>query len=141
MDVGRVNDAPPQMRQRANYVHEQSTKVRCSAKVENFMQWLILPYVFGSQRKVRHHVLYDDSQITIFLSLERREPLFDWWISEKWRSLFVKEGLEPPCLVVDSKVFVSIDRGHSLSRLTRLLTILGLIVIHVDVVKLPPEMR
>ena len=140
MDVGRVNDAPPQMRQRANDVHKQSTKVRCCAKVENFLQRLILPYCFGSHRKVRHHVLYDDSQIAIFLSLGRREPLFDWWIGEQWRSLFVKEGHELSCPVVDSKFFVSIDRGHDLSRLTRLLAILRLIIIHVDVVQLPPEM-
>ena len=141
MDVGRVNEAPPQMWQRANDVHKQFTKVRCSAKIENFLQRLILPYVFGSHRKVHHHVFYDDSQISIFLSLVRCEPLFDWWIGEQWRSLFVKEGLESPCLVVDSKVFVSIDRGHDLSRLMRLLAILGLIVSHVDVVELPPEMR
>ena len=54
--------------------------------------------------------------------------------------MFVKKGREP-LQFVDSKVFVSIDRKHDLSRLTRLLDSVWLIVIHDGVVKLPPEMR
>ena len=54
--------------------------------------------------------------------------------------MFVKKGWEP-LQVVDSKVFVSIDRGHDLSRLTSLFGTVGLIVIDVYVVKLPPEVR
>ena len=54
--------------------------------------------------------------------------------------MFVKKGLEP-LQVVDSKVFVSIDRGHDLSRLTILFGAVGRIVDHVNVVKLPPEVR
>ena len=61
MDVGRVNDAPPQMRQRAKDVHRQSTRAECNARVQNFLQRVILPKVVGSYRKVFYHVLYDDS--------------------------------------------------------------------------------
>ena len=83
MGVGRVNDAPPQMRQRAKDIHRQSAKAECNARMENFLHRVILPKVMGSYCKVFHHILYDDSHIAIFLVLGRREPPFDGRIGEK----------------------------------------------------------